>query len=395
MPAPTPATNDPPPAREPLGGALAIVLGLAAAAVALAGVKAANHIVSPLLLALFVTVLVHPAGNWLRRRLPGWAAVLSSIVLAYAIIGGLGLAVGIVLARFGTVLADYSDELAVLRQQLSAWLQQLGIGGEQAQLITGGFDASSLLPLIGGALSDLAGAAGSVLLVFAICFFMALDARAVVGSLGEARPIKPTLIGALAQCAEATRRNIVVATVFGLIIAVLDTIVLILFGIPEPVLWGVLAFLTNYIPNIGFVIGLVPPAVLALLGSGPQQMVAIIVIYSVLNLGIQSGIQPKVIGDAVGLSSTLTFMSLVLWAWILGPIGALLAVPASLLVKAVLVDAIPSNQWLVPVLAGRGRDDLAAPRSTWFGRPPVEHDVPDDSGEPHDNGEPDEATTQS
>jgi len=186
-----------------------------------------------------------------------------------------------------------------------------------------------------------------------------------------------------------------VATVFGLIIAVLDTIVLILFGIPEPVLWGVLAFLTNYIPNIGFVIGLVPPAVLALLGSGPQQMVVIIVIYSVLNLGIQSGIQPKVIGDAVGLSSTLTFMSLVLWAWILGPIGALLAVPASLLVKAVLVDAIPSNQWLVPVLAGRSGDDLAAPRSTWFGRPPVEHDVQDDSGEPHDNGEPDEATTQS
>lgn len=346
-----PDRTEPPIGRRP--SALAIMLGLAALTVAMAGISAARNIVSPLILALFVTIIVHPAGNWLRHRLPAWAAVLLSILLAYTIIGGLGFAVALALARFGTVLTDYQDELAALGAQLSGWLQHLGIGGAQAQQVASGFDSSRLLPLIANALSGLAGAAGSVILVFSLIFFMALDARAVSGSLGAARMIKPELIGALAGFAAATRRNMLVATVFGLIVAVLDTIVLVLFGIPEPLLWGLLAFLTNYIPNIGFVIGLVPPAVLALLGSGPQQMAALIVIYSVLNLGIQSGIQPKVIGDAVGLSSTLTFVSLVIWAWILGPIGALLAVPMSLLAKAVLVDAIPANQWLVPVLAGR------------------------------------------
>ena len=350
------------------------MLGLAATTIALAGLKAAGDIIGPLVLALFVTIIIHPAGDWLRQRLPAWAAVVLMILLAYLIIGGLGFVIGLAMARFATVLTDYQGQLAELGAQFSAWLAQLGVGGEQAEQIVSGFDLSTLLPLLADLLSGLAGAAGSVFLVFALCFFMALDARAVGESLRAAGLVKPTLIGALAGFATTTRRYMVVATVFGFIIAVLDTIALILLGIPEPLLWGLLAFLTNYIPNIGFVIGLVPPAVLALLGSGPEQMVAVIVIYSVLNLGIQSGIQPKVVGNAVGLSSTLTFISLV-WAGIVGPVGALLAVPLSLLVKAVLVDAIPANQWLSPVLAGRRVAMVDRPAAE-PGPEPAEPDAP-------------------
>ena len=102
-----------------------------------------------------------------------------------------------------------------------------------------------------------------------------------------------------------------------------------------------LAFITNYIPNIGFVIGLIPPAVLALLDGGPRLMVIVIVFYSVINVVIQSIIQPKVVGDVVGLSATITFLSLVVWTWLIGPLGAVLAVPLSLLTKALLIDADP------------------------------------------------------
>jgi AI-2 transport protein TqsA len=118
-------------------------------------------------------------------------------------------------------------------------------------------------------------------------------------------------------------------------------------------LWGLLAFLTNYIPNIGFVIGLIPPAVLALLDSGAAEMVAVIVIYCVINLILQSVIQPKVVGDTVGLSTTLTFLSLVFWAWVLGPVGAILAVPMTLLVRAFLVDADPESRWVLPLVSNR------------------------------------------
>jgi AI-2 transport protein TqsA len=127
-------------------------------------------------------------------------------------------------------------------------------------------------------------------------------------------------------------------------------------GIPVPVLWGLLAFITNYIPNIGFVIGVVPPAILGLLEGGWAKGLAVVVVYSVINLVIQSVIQPKFVGDAVGLSTTLTFLSLVFWTWVLGGLGALLAIPLSLLVRSLLVDVDPKSQWLTPLLSNRSAE---------------------------------------
>ena len=121
---------------------------------------------------------------------------------------------------------------------------------------------------------------------------------------------------------------------------------------PAPLLWGLLAFVTNYIPNIGFVIGLIPPAVLALLEGGPSFALSSCV-YSVVNLVIQSVIQPKLVGDAVGLSATLTFLSLIVWAGSSAPIGAVIAVPLTLLVKALLVDVDPHARWLGSLLGDR------------------------------------------
>jgi predicted PurR-regulated permease PerM len=113
-----------------------------------------------------------------------------------------------------------------------------------------------------------------------------------------------------------------------------------------------LAFITNYIPNVGFVVGLVPPAILALLEGGPWLMLLVIAVYSVLNFLIQSVIQPKYVGESVGLSGSLTFLSLVFWGWTLGALGALLAVPLSLLAKSMLVDADPESRWLSNLLSG-------------------------------------------
>ena len=112
-----------------------------------------------------------------------------------------------------------------------------------------------------------------------------------------------------------------VSTVFGLLVSLVDVAALYWLDVPLPWLWGLLAFITNYIPNIGFVLGLIPPALLALLEGGVRQAVLVIVAYSVINLVIQSLIQPKVVGDTVGLSITVTFLSLVFWTFVIGPWG--------------------------------------------------------------------------
>ena len=134
--------------------------------------------------------------------------------------------------------------------------------------------------------------------------------------------------------------------------AAIDAGFLWLVGVPLPLLWGLLAFITNYIPNVGFIIGVIPPALLALLEGGPGLMLAVIVAYSVINFIIQSVIQPKILADAVNLSLTLTFLSLVFWAFVIGPIGALLAVPLTLLMKALLLDADPNTRWISSLLEG-------------------------------------------
>lgn len=133
---------------------------------------------------------------------------------------------------------------------------------------------------------------------------------------------------------------------FGLIVAVMDWVALIILGVPLAMVWGVLAFVTNYIPNIGFVLGLVPPAIFALLTGGPVDAIWVVAVYCVINLVMQSFVQPKFTGDAVGLTPTVTFLSLVFWSAIAGALGAILAVPLTLAVKALVVDADPRMRWL-------------------------------------------------
>ena len=153
--------------------------------------------------------------------------------------------------------------------------------------------------------------------------------------------------------AQGTRTYLGVSAVFGLIVAVIDTLALWALGVPGALIWGVLAFITNFIPNIGFVIGVIPPALVGLLEGGPGLMIVVIVLYCLINFVIQSVIQPRYVGNAVGLSTTLTFLSLVFWTWVIGPLGAILAVPLSLFFKAVLVEADPLQAWLNRVLSGR------------------------------------------
>jgi predicted PurR-regulated permease PerM len=148
-----------------------------------------------------------------------------------------------------------------------------------------------------------------------------------------------------------SRQYLAVATVFGLIVAFCDLIALWILDIRYAWLWALLAFITNYIPNIGFIIGLVPPTIIALLDHDVLTAIIVVAVYCVLNFVIQTIIQPRVVGVTVGLSATLSFLSLIVWATILGASGAFLAIPLSLLVKALLVDVDPEQIWVSPLLS--------------------------------------------
>ena len=157
-----------------------------------------------------------------------------------------------------------------------------------------------------------------------------------------------------------TRRFLGVTTIFGFLTGLADTLLLLWLGIPLALLWGLLAAICNYIPYVGFVIGVIPPALLALLIGGWDLMIIVIVAYILLNSLLTSLIQPYFMGNAVGVATTVTLIALVLWGWVLGPLGAILAIPLTLLCKAVLVDADPRAAW-VNALIGSAKPDRARP----------------------------------
>lgn len=339
--------------RPGLPRGVVVLIGTAAAIVVIAGMKAASDILAPAFLALVLTVLAHPLRHWLDRWMPSWAASLACTIAIYLLILGLALSIVVSIARFATLLPEYTEQLNDRVDDVTTWLTDAGIDQSQIDAVRSSFDVGQLSGFVGGLLSELMGLVSNLFFILALVLFMTMDGGSFPRQLERARGARPGIVEAIEEFAHGTRSYLAVSTVFGLIVAVFDTVALALLGVPAPLLWGLLAFITNYIPNVGFVIGLVPPAILALLEGGPGLMIAVIAIYCVLNVVIQSVIQPKVVGDTVGLSTTLSFVSLVFWAWVIGPLGALLAIPLTLLAKALLVDVDPALRWLRPLISNK------------------------------------------
>ena len=343
---------------------LVVILGAAGLVVVFVGVQAMAWLIGPAFLALIIVIAVAPVQGWLRSKgWPAWASTLVVVLAVYAIVLSLALAIIVSIARLGTELPKYAGQGSGLVNSLLAQLAKWGVGPEQIKQAASSLDIGKLAGLIGGLLSSVAGLATNFVFLIALLLFLSVESSGWTARDAEIAADRPTVTAALKNFAHGTRQYLVVTTVFGFIVAVLDTIALFIMNIPLALTWGVLSFVTNFIPNVGFILGVIPPALLGLLTGGPGLMVAVILVYCVLNLVIQSLVQPRFIGDAVGLSTTMTFLSLVFWAWLLGGLGAILAVPLTLLVKAVLVDIDPKAGWANALVrsTGTARDPNTPP----------------------------------
>jgi AI-2 transport protein TqsA len=347
---------------------LIVVLGVAGTAVAIWGIRAAAPILGPVVLAFVLTVTVHPLVGALVRH--GVRRGLAVAVAVLVVDGGLiafALALIVSIGRLATVLPEYSDEWQDMLDGLRSALAGAGIGRQQVEQALHSVQLGTVVSALGSVLSRTALAVGALFLVLATVVFMAVDATGMPERLAEVSGTS-RLRGALDDFARNTRRYLVTTTVFGFAVAVVDTIALVVLGIPLALLWGLLSFLTNYVPNIGFFLGLAPPTILALLVGGPGTALLVVVIYTVVNFVLQSVIQPLVVGDVVGLSVTLTFLSVIVWTVVLGPLGAILAIPLTLLVVAVLVAQDPDRRWARTLLAGASGADRGGKRPARAGR---------------------------
>jgi AI-2 transport protein TqsA len=373
-PRPAPQRRGNPPAEPVAAGAglprAVVLLGAGAAAtVVIAGLHSAAWLLAPVFLAMVVVIAASPLPRWLRRRgVPNWLATTALVLLVYATIAVVVLVMVVSVARLASLLPTYAGRADDLVGGLTSTLSRFGVGPDQIRQSADGLDLDRLTGLLESVLGTATSLASNLIFLLSLLLFLSFEAATADARRARIAADRPAMVEAFAGFVHNTRRYLVVSTVFGLVVAALDTVGLLVMGIPLAVLWGLLAFLTNYIPNIGFVMGLLPPAVLGLLEGGWGRMLGVVALYGLLNFVLQSVVQPRFVGDAVGLSSTVTFLSLILWSWVLGPIGAVLAVPLSLLVKALLVDSDPRARWVDAMIGSvprtRRPDGTGADEST-------------------------------
>lgn len=341
---------------------LMIVLGLAGAAVAVGGLHTISSLFGTVFLSVVLMITVFPIHGWLmRHRWPSWAASVMTIFAVYAILIALLVAMIVSVARLAALVPQYSTEFNNLVDNVGSWLRDLGVKQQQVDDVVNSIDLGKVFGYATDVLRGILSILSSVFLIAILVLFMGIDAAKFPKHLLSAHDERPAVVDALISFASGTRKYFAVSAAFGLVVALIDTAALYAMGIPAAGVWGVLAFVTNFIPNIGFVIGVIPPALIGLLDGGVSTMIAVIVVYCVINFIIQSVIQPKVVGDALGLSATLTFVSLMFWSWVLGPLGALLAIPMTLLTKALLIDVDPEARWVIPLLSGNANAEDEPP----------------------------------
>ncbi|WP_163544073.1 AI-2E family transporter [Occultella kanbiaonis] len=349
----------------------ALVLG--GLTIAAVGLHFASSIIAPTFFALTLIVSARPLQMWLtRHRVHPMVAAILVLLFLYVILVALVIMLALSIARLVTELPAYSYRFQAIYTDLIEWLSQFGVDEQTLEGVLGDFDLNRIVGLLGTVLEGMSSAGGQAALLLVVMFFLAIDSTNVGRRFELSVAQRPNLTAALADFVTGVRKYWIVATVFGLIVAVLDVIALSIIGVPMVLVWGVLAFVTNYIPNVGFVLGLIPPALIALVDGGVSQMIWVIVVYSVLNFTVQTIIQPKVTGDAVGLSPVVSFLSLTFWTLVVGPLGAILAVPLTLFAKAVLVDAHPASRWISAYLItdAEARKQLARFRDAKTGADP-------------------------
>jgi AI-2 transport protein TqsA len=339
-------------ATGPRSRTTALLMMTAALVIVLAGIKSASHIVAPVMLSLALTIVFYPLRARLERRMPGWLTSVIVMIAAIAVLLVMALCVVLSIAELGRLIPQYATEFDDLVADVTGGLESLGVATNQTDAVTDPARAEQLLGVVNSVLSSVVSTLSGLFFIVTLLAFLAFDSAKVARLADGARAHRPEMVDALISFARGTMSYLGVSAVFGLIVAVIDTVLLYALGVPGAFVWGVLAFITNFIPNIGFVIGIIPPAIIGLLEGGPSLMLAVIVLYCLVNLVLQSFIQPRYVGEAVGLSTSLTFLSLVFWTWILGPVGALMAVPMSLLFRAILIEADPEGRWRLPLISG-------------------------------------------
>jgi predicted PurR-regulated permease PerM len=324
----------------------------AAFVIVVAGVRTAEPILVPFMLAAMLAIICATPLAWLQRRgLPTWLAV----VLIVLVLLGLGTMTGTLI---GTSLIDFTRSIpgyqARLEREMAEFVSWLSAHGFEvsSQLLADSFDPGEVLRIAGRIFTGVGDVLGKIALILIITVFILLEISGFSTKVRSAFPGADPKLSPLTQINENVRRYLALKTLLSLTTGVLVAMWLQILGVDYARLWGLLAFLLNYIPSIGSFIAAIPAVLLAFLQFGPGDGILAALGYLVINTAIGNFIEPRIMGEGMGLSTLVVFLSLIFWGWVLGPVGMLLSVPLTMIMKIVLEES-EETRWIAILLGAK------------------------------------------
>ena len=325
------------------------LVNAAAFVIVIAGMRSAEALLVPLLLSAFFSIICAPPLIWLEEKgLPKGIAIL--IVITTII----GLQI-LVVAFIGTSVNDFTENLPGYENRLQeetvalrTWLENKGVPKSNEALLES-FDLKAVFGVIGKTLGGIGALLSNTFLILITVIFIVLEAssfprklRAISGDSSE------SLLN-LQKIVNNIKHYMAIKTILSLGTGLLIAVWLVILGVDYPWLWGMLAFFLNFVPNIGSIIAAIPAVLLAFVQFGWVKLVLTALGYAVVNVVIGNLIEPRYMGQGLGLSTLVVFISLVFWGWVLGPVGMLLSIPLTMTVKIAL-ESNEDTRWIAILL---------------------------------------------
>lgn len=346
---------------------------LAAFVVLVAGMRAASVVLVPFMLAIFIGVILTPVFLTLRRRgIPTWVSlVLLAVGLFF--LGLLGArVVGSSLTSFSEKLPEYKNllqnEKRAFIERLESWSVTIPgpalDGGEpsrQAILqiptdeIDRALDPQQIVRYAGNLATTVSGILGQGFIIILIVIFIMFEVAVLPTKVRRLPGMTEEGFGQITRMVEEIRHYMGIKTLMSLLTGALVTAWLYAMKVDYPLLLGTLAFLLNYVPNIGSILAAIPGVLLALLGLGAGHASIVALGYVIINVGVSNLIEPRYLGRSLGLSPLIILISLIFWGWVLGPMGMLLSVPLTMIAKIGLENS-KETRWISLLMGPAPKD---------------------------------------
>lgn len=329
------------------------LIGIAALFIILAGLKAASAIATPILLGFFISIILAPPLTFMTKKgVPASLAIVFLILILIVISALFVVFVGSSVDSFSSQLPLYQKNLQTKTLELLPYLKQLGIPVTQEQFLQV-FNTSVIFRWTSYLITGVGNTLKDAFVVLLVVVFVLMETAQFANKLKIAR--KESSLQKTGHFIGQVNQYLLIKTSASFATGVLVGIPLMFMGVDFPMLWGILAFVMNFIPTIGSIIAAVPPVILSLVQFDWQIALVVIAIYLVVNTVIGNFLEPRYMGKGLGLSPLVVFLSLMIWGYIFGLIGMFLSIPLTMIVKIALEQS-SSTQWLA-IMIGSG-DDL-------------------------------------